>query len=200
MWHAFTNLEWDVVCGYDEEEKQFIGRGTYRNGEEYWREPWDRAKTSDIAFGAILIGPRTGAFDRRAAEIGSLLRAVRHARKEPENGDYAEGIAFYYHWAAAYEQPGRERGVDDAYCYDVYSSVRRAAVIYLREIAHRYGGGILENLQMAAGCFEQECETLARRGLICPGNPPGVWMRSAAGRWRRFCWRRPSVMRRASSI
>lgn len=177
VWHAFTNAEWDVVCGYDAEEKQFIGRGTYRGGEDYCREAWDRAGTCDVApaCGAILIGPRTGAFDRRAAEIGSLLRAVRHARKEPENGDYAEGIAFYYHWAAAYGQPGRERSVDDAYCYDVYSSVRRAAVIYLREIAHRYGGGILENLQMAAGCFEQECETLARaRPYLSWESPWGV--------------------------
>ena len=65
--------------------------------------------------------------------------------------------------------------MDDAYCYDVYSSVRRAAVIYLREIAHRYGGGILENLQMAAGCFEQECETLARaRPYLSWESPWGV--------------------------
>jgi len=28
LWHAFTNCEWDVVCGFDEEKRQFIRRGS----------------------------------------------------------------------------------------------------------------------------------------------------------------------------
>jgi len=39
---------------------------------------------------------------------------------------------------------GKERGVADAYCYDVYSSTRRAGVIYLRNLADNYGNNNTE--------------------------------------------------------
>jgi AraC-type DNA-binding domain-containing proteins len=165
VWHAFTNAEWDVVCGYDEDAKQFIGRGTYLGKEDYHREPWDRAATCDIApvFGAILINGRKTPFNEREAEIASLEAAVKHARHDLNEGDIlGEGIKFYQRWAEEYTQEGKERGVADAYCYDVYSSVRKAAVAYLREIGHKYGGSILENLQYAALNFEHEVELLAK--------------------------------------
>jgi AraC-like DNA-binding protein len=174
VWHAFTNAEWDVVCGYDEDTKQFIGRGTYLGFEDYHRESWDRASTCDVApvFGAILVSGRIAPFNEREAEIASLDAAMKHARQEL-NSD--EGIKFYKQWAEEYSHEGRERGVADAYCYDVYSSVRKAAVVYLREIGYKYGGSILENLQYAALNFEREVEFLVKaRPYLSWESPWGV--------------------------
>jgi hypothetical protein len=59
VWNAFTSMEWDVVCGYDDEEKQFIGRGSYTSWDaEYDRAPWNRAAEAEISFGAIVIGEK----------------------------------------------------------------------------------------------------------------------------------------------
>jgi hypothetical protein len=35
VWHAFTNAEWDVVCGYDEEKSTFLGRGSYLGLDDF---------------------------------------------------------------------------------------------------------------------------------------------------------------------
>lgn len=159
VWHAFTNEEWDVVCGYDDDLKQFIGRGTYKGYDDYARESWDRPKTSGVmGFGAILIGKRVSEINYREAEIQSLKKAVKHARTETEEG--FEGIQFYKKWSAMYAAEGADRGVADAYCYDVYSSVRKACVIYLREISVNYGGSVMEYFQKAANCFNREAELL----------------------------------------
>lgn len=177
VWNAFTNAEWDVVCGYDEEAKQFIGRGTYKGNEDYCRESWDRAKTCDVAptFGALLIGTRKTEFNERDAEINSLVNAVKHARKREENSSPSEGIEFYKNWVSEYSAEGKERGVADAYCYDVYSSVRKAAIVYLRTISYKYGGGILENMQMAATCFEKEANKLEEaRPYLSWSSPWGI--------------------------
>jgi hypothetical protein len=39
VWHAFTMEEFDVVCGYDNDTKQFVGRGTHKGNDDYAREP-----------------------------------------------------------------------------------------------------------------------------------------------------------------
>lgn len=178
VWHAFTNAEWDVVCGYDDDAKQFIGRGSYLGFDDYHRETWTRAAICDVApaFGAILIHGRKELFNEREAEIASLQAAVKHARSDVKEGEEAiEGIKFYKQWAEEYSREGKERGVADAYCYDVYSSVRKAAVIYLREIGHKYGGDILENLQYASLHFEREVELLAQaRPYLSWESPWGV--------------------------
>ena len=178
VWHAFTNAEWDVVCGYDEDTKQFIGRGTYLGFDDYHREAWNRAATCDVAptFGAILINSRKSPLNEREAEIASLEAAVKHAHHDLNDGDVTgEGIKFYKHWADEYSHEGKERGVADAYCYDVYHSVRKAAVVYLREIGRKYGGSILENLQYAAVHFEHEVELLAQaRSYLSWESPWGV--------------------------
>ena len=178
VWHAFTNAEWDVVCGYDEDAKQFIGRGSYLGVDDYHREPWNRASTCDVAlsFGAILINKRIAPLNEREAEIASLRAAVKHARQELIEGEaLGEGIKFYKRWAEEYSKEGKERGAADAYCYDVYSSVRKAAVVYLREIGYKYGGSIFENLQFAALNFEHEVELLAKaRPYLSWESPWGV--------------------------
>jgi hypothetical protein len=178
VWHAITTAEWDVVCGYDEDTKQFIGRGTNRGFDDYHREAWNRAATCDAApsFGAILINGRKSPFNQREVEIASLEAAVKHARHDLDEGEVmGEGIKFYKQWADEYSHEGKDRGVADAYCYDVYSSVRKAAVVYLREIAHKYGGSMHENLQDAALNFEREAELLAQaRPYLSWESPWGV--------------------------
>lgn len=107
VWHAFTNAEWDVVCGYDEEKSAFLGRGSYRGFDEFVSEPWNRAAEAVHicpAFGAILIGEKTAAFDEYAAEVAALKEAVRHGRdtREPEpDGKWTmyQGIQCYRKWA-----------------------------------------------------------------------------------------------------
>ena len=181
VWHAFTNAEWDVVCGYDKESKHFIGRGTHAGLDDYAREPWDRAKTCDLcpAFGAILIGDKVSDLDIEKAEIASLVNAVKHAREEKDPEKIAawevDGVKFYYQWAEEYAREGKERGIADTYCFEVYSSVRKAAVIYLREIAGKYAkydGGVDDCLRYAAASFEREANELAKAGPYLSWDSP----------------------------
>jgi len=175
VWHAFRHEEWDVVCGYDEESKQFIGKGNYHVDCE--KQPWDRPKTSNVyAFGAVLPGDRVSDFNAREAEINSLKRAVAHARKESgeEELDKIEGIQGYKKWAAVFAAPGADRGAADSYCYETYSSVRKAAVVYLRELAAKYGGEAAGHLRNAAADFEIEAGELE-------GAHPYIWWDSPWG-------------------
>jgi len=177
VWHAFTMEEWDVVCGYDNDTGQFIGRGTHKGQDDYHREPWDRAKTSGVhGFGAILVYERATEFNEKDAEINSLKKAVTHARKTlAKDQEYfeAEGIKFYRQWAEGFTKQGRERSLADAYCYDVYSSVRKAAVKYLRELALKYSDR--DSFEYAAACFEREADEIAKaKPLISWDSPWGV--------------------------
>jgi len=166
VWNAFTNAEWDVVCGYDEEAKQFVGRGSYTGSEDYAREPWDRTKFSEIVhpFGAVLLGKKISEFDSRAAELASLQRAVAHGRKtagkDAQFYEY-EGIQSYRKWAAIYGSKRADRQHADAYCCGIYGSVRRAAVAYLRMIAGKYDDAVAGHLREAASCFEHEAGFLS---------------------------------------
>jgi len=171
VFHAFSAAEFDVVCGYDEKAKHFIGRGSvHGNGSEYAREPWDRAKTCDLcpAFGAVLIKDKVADFNKKKAETNSLIKAVQHGRQKlavDAMPHEANGIEFYYRWADEYANAGKERGVADAYCYDVFSSSRKAGVIYLRELADNYGSSNIEardNLHYAAANFEKEVAELEK--------------------------------------
>jgi len=171
VWHAFSAAEFDVVCGYDEDAKHFIGRGSvHGNGDEYAREPWDRAKTCEIcpAFGAVLIKGKAADFDSAQAETNSLVQAVRHGRQQlaPDAMPHeSNGIEFYNKWADEYANEGKERGVADAYCYDVFSSARKAGVIYLRSLADNYGASnpdARDKLHYAAASFEKECAELEK--------------------------------------
>lgn len=176
VWHAFRDEEWDVVCGYDEETKQFIGKGSRH--KDYAKQSWGRPKTSNVcAFAAVIPGDKISDFNAREAEINSLKSAVAHARKETEEKEFykCEGIQSYKKWAAIFAAPGADRGVADSYCYDTYSSVRKAAVIYLRDLAAKYGGEIAVHLQNAAADFEIEAGELKKaRPYISWNSPWGV--------------------------
>lgn len=162
VWNAFTNAEWDVVCGYDTEQEQFIGRGSYIESDEYAREPWNRAVTCDIAptFGAIIIGEKKYVFNERKAEIDSLAKAIKHARTAATPEECIEGIQFYKKWANEYSHHGKERDAADAYCFQVYSSTRKAAVSYLQEISAKYEKPVNDMLMNASKWFEREVKCL----------------------------------------
>lgn len=161
VWNALTNSEWDVVCGYDEEQKQFIGRGTYKGTDDYDRDEWDRAKKCDsYPIGAIVIGNKIADFDERKAEINSLVEAVKHARTTVAVEDSIEGIQFYKKWADEYSREGKDRGVADAYCYDIYLSARKAVIGYLMEISPKYSDEASDLLLKAANWFKCETESL----------------------------------------
>ena len=176
VWHAFRDEEWDVVCGYDEDSKEFIGKGNYHS--DYARQPWDRAMTSNVhAFGAVIPSGKISNFSAREAEIDSLKRAAAHGRKVTETHEFFqyEGIQSYKKWAAIFAAPGADRGVADSYCYDAYSSVRCAAVLYLRGLAEKYGGAAGAHLEGAAASFEIETGALKRaRPYISWDSPWGV--------------------------
>lgn len=165
VWHAFTNYEWDVVCGYDEEDGMFAGRGSYRGAEDYVREPWDRAcKCEGVpAFGAILLQKRVRELDKREAECRALRLAAAHADRKPEEGTEPfewEGNAYYRKWVQDYENPEREKDAADSYCLQVYSSVRKAAGAFLREISPGYDESARSELIQAAECFDRETAAL----------------------------------------
>jgi len=178
VFHAFRDAEWDVVCGYDEETKQFIGKGTYIG--DYARQPWERAKTCGNicpTFSAVIVGNKVKEFNSSEAEIRSLKSAVAHGRKETDELELykTEGIQGYKKWAAMFAAPGADRGVADSYCYDTYSSVRKAAVIYLRTLSDKYAGEAAAQLRNAADAFETEVGKLASaRPYISWDSPWGV--------------------------
>ena len=174
VWHAFTVAEWDVVCGYDEEARQFIGRGTNKGWDDYARESWDRPKTCDVgAYGAIIIDGKIAEFNKREAEINSIKNAVKHARKETSNR--SEGIQFYKKWIEIYSSKGADRGIADGYCYDIYSSVRKACAGYLREVSLSYGGTTMESLLKAGTCFDKEANILDEaRPYLSWDSPWGI--------------------------
>jgi hypothetical protein len=146
VWHAFTNAEWDVVCGYDGEA--FYGRGSYQGLDGYAKAAQTRAKDAVQicpAFGAILVGAKSGALDAHAAETASLHEAIKHAHTQAESKPggrdwvFLEGFRAYQRWADEYRSdPQKRRGPGDSYCLGVYRHTHRAAGEYLCEIAPRH--------------------------------------------------------------
>ena len=167
VWHAFTNAEWDVVCGYDESTASFLGRGSYLGHDDYASAPWDRAATAvEIcpAFGAITIGKKVSELNVRDAEVATLVEAVRHGRDSCEpltDGTWVmyQGIQCYRRWADDFSAKGKARDAGDAYCYNVYSSTHHAAAGFLREIAPHYDRAARLLLE-AADFFALEAATL----------------------------------------
>lgn len=171
VWHAFTNAEWDVVCGYDMDAREFLGRGLHagltgayaRAPEGRMAEAWDVAP----ALGVLIIGEKVGEFDAPVEEVASLRWAVSHARGEgelPEASPGAwtmlEGIRCYERWADDWaSEPDRVPDLGDSYCVGIYASTHRMAAAYLREVAPRYSGAALQ-LRRAAEESEQEADAL----------------------------------------
>ena len=169
VWNAFTECEWDIVTGYDENEKVFYGRGAYPiYAGDYGKNPWDKTLHAGASEGimAIIIRKGSGMFDKRNAEIAAIKETVRHAN-DLENTDklggndwvFLQGKAAYRRWADDFSQPDHKRGVGDAYCIDVYSSCHAQAGSFLRGIApdHPRASVIFTE---AAQLFDKEAECL----------------------------------------
>ena len=168
VWHAFTNAEWDVVCGFDDEKELFYGRGSYGDmrGEDCVSAPEGRTATcTDICppLGALFIGEKVGKFDALAAELAALQEAVRHGRTPEdrvpngtEAGDwrFRNGLGVYDWWM---QNP--PAGWD--YCLDVTRSRHRAAAEFLAEIAPRHPAA-RESLHRAAEEFASDADALDR--------------------------------------
>jgi len=170
VFHAFTNAEFDVVFGYDDNSNEFLGRGSYAgNDKPYAHADAKRMSTCGQicdSIGIITVGPRTGRLDRRTAEVAALKEAVRHARWQPGPDEAASeqwkmfyGIACYDRWGNDFRTNPKANSAGSKYCYDVIQSTHRAAAGFLREVAPGYDlGG--EHLAQAAEHFEKEADIL----------------------------------------
>jgi hypothetical protein len=185
VWHAFTNAEYDVVAGFDEESHTFLGRGSYAGncGEDYAEADWERVRASlgiCPPLDTLLIGEKVGELDPAAAEREALHEAARHARSELNldraDGDewvFLEGIACYERWVRDWSQCDHVTTLGDRYCLGVYRSTHRAAGGFLSEIAPRHGAAG-EALLRAAACFAEEADRLDEVApFVAWGTPDG---------------------------
>jgi len=176
VWHAFTNAEWDLVCGFDDETQEFLGVGSYgAKPGEYARAPQTRMKQAVAicpAYGALIIGKKTGRFDARPAELDALEEAVRHAHAPADpflvhRADakipwrFREGLACYDGWAHRFRAvpDAVPDGPGDRYPFGVYSHGRQAAPEFLKQIAPGYPPAE-EHLLAAAEHFTADAATL----------------------------------------
>jgi hypothetical protein len=181
VWHAFTNAEWDVVAGFDEEKKVFYGRGSYQGLDGYAEASWTRPRDAiEIcpAMGAIFIGDKVSEFDARQAEVASLHAAVAHAHShknaEKMGGSewcFLEGFLAYQRWMEDYKSPEKMRGLGDAYCYGIYRSTHRAASDYLNELAAKYPQA-QHLLTEGSNHFKAEADTLDQAESLLWWNSP----------------------------
>jgi hypothetical protein len=168
LWHAFTYYEWDVVCGYDEDRKQFCGRGSYTPHQKAlaW-EPQDRQMgNAEVRLGAIFIGAKTGTFEARAAELGALREAVLHAHGASASSKMPVGLACYDAWIGQYRDlaPGVKPAMfpgGSGYMLGILCTTRRAAADFMRELAPRYPEAKV-HLEMAAEAFSAEATALVK--------------------------------------
>jgi hypothetical protein len=179
VWHAFTWAEWDVVCGFDDESRQFVGRGSYAGLDGYATADQGRMATCNICppFGAILVGEKTGQYDARASEIAALQEAVAHAHST-QNVDKAGGeqwvmlygLACYDRWIHDFQgDPPRVPTMGDRYCFGVNRSTHCAAGGFLRELAARYPAA-KGQLNCAATHFVAEAGALNESAdMLFPG-------------------------------
>ncbi len=178
VWHAFTNYEWDVVCGYDEKKKLLYGRGSYAGLGEYATADEERFLNCDICPGVIFIGTKTSTFDAEKAEMNALKEAVDHACSE-KNVDkmdgsewvFLEGLKAYRRWYEDFRSPERKRTGGDSYCFSVYKTTHRAAAGFLREIAKKYENAEIHLLK-AADYFQKEADTLQKGNKLLSWDSP----------------------------
>jgi hypothetical protein len=86
VFHAFTNAEWDVVAGFDDEKHTFLGRGSYvGTGPEYAAADQLRlyeARHICPVDGAQFVSEKSGALNARKAELTALKQAIAHASSQ----------------------------------------------------------------------------------------------------------------------
>jgi hypothetical protein len=138
-----------VVCGFDDENHQFVGRGSYAGLDGYATADQGRMATCGAIcppIGAILVGNKTGQYDAHRAEVAALQEAVAHAHST-ENVDklggeqwvMLYGMACYDRWVRDFEaDPPRLPTMGDRYCFGVNRSTHRAAAGFLHKLALKY--------------------------------------------------------------
>jgi hypothetical protein len=184
VWHAFTTAEWDVVCGFDDETHQFLGRGSYAGLDGYATADQGRMATCGAIcppVGAILVGDRTSPYDARAAEVAALSEAVAHARSTENVDKLGEegwamlyGLACYDRWIRDFAgDPPRLPTMGDRYCFGVNRSTHRAAAGFVREMAHEIAlkyPAAKEPLERGAQHFVAEADALNEAAeMLFPG-------------------------------
>ncbi|MBM3240165.1 hypothetical protein FJZ31_28100 [Candidatus Poribacteria bacterium] len=178
VWNAFTTAEWDVVCGYDDEKKQFMGRGSYEGLDGYaiadenrtaeWIPSWPSA---------IFIKDKIDEFNAREAEIASLKEAVKHAhtiKEIPTDGKWVrlEGLQCYDRWVNDFQSdPNKKRDLGDLCCISTYRSTHRAAGGFMKELMPKYPEA-KGNLEKASEYFIAEANALDQCDSLIGYNTP----------------------------
>ena len=181
VWHAFTTAEWDVVCGYDDEQGQFLGRGSYLGVDNGYASAEQRRTATCGAIcsqlGAILVGDKTGKYDARGSEVAALREAVAHAhaitnvdRLGGEQWVMLYGLSCYDRWIRDFQSdPPRLPDMGDRYCFGVYRSTHRAASEFMLELADKYPE-VKTSLRRAARHFVAEADALnGAAEMLFPG-------------------------------
>jgi hypothetical protein len=187
-WNAFTTAEYDVVCGFDDEAGEVIGRGSYegmRTGD-YARAPQSRIAENYVApaFGIVVVGKKVGSLDARAAEVAALKEAVVHAHGIATTlPGMPSGLRCYDAWIASYQKRGtltraksrdekqdlgwvKALPPDDGYPLMIYASTHKAAGDFLKEIAPKYPEA-RPYLELASEHFAKEAAALeAARAVL----------------------------------
>lgn len=166
LWHTFTTAEWDVVCGFDEENQRLFGRGSYIGLDGYAEADEMRTITCVDTypdFGAILIGKKEGALDARKAEMAALKEAVKHAHSRKDDGGdkwvFLEGLQGYSRWVRDFSKPEKKREAGDSYCLGIYRSTHRAASEFMLGLVPKYPE-VTEYFTAAASQFATEADML----------------------------------------
>lgn len=171
MFHVFTNYEWDVVCGFDDEKEELYGRGSYKGLEGYAQAKRTHPLESEGVplMGAIIIGEKTGELDAHTAELAALKEAVAHAhsasgRCSGTYGQLGDGLECYDRWIAhfRYTIPGHPGlvGADvNASILSILRTTRRAASQFMLELAPKYPE-VSAHFEMAAEHFAREADAL----------------------------------------
>jgi hypothetical protein len=166
---AFTNWEFDVVCGFDEGKHELYGRGSYtamRVPEYTHADELHALGATDIGGGpyAVLIRGKTGTFDAKAAELAALRGAVAHANTRAAGKGLPMGLECYDLWIDQYRHQGSHMAPTglpgDGYPLSILPSTRRAASQFTAELAAKYPQA-KANLESAAEDFAAESEALA---------------------------------------
>jgi len=173
VWNAFTNYEWDVVCGFDDEKGEWLGRGSYVGNQDLacasQMRPLEGSDVTDTV--ALFVGSKASTLDAREAELGALEEAIHHAHSAEDQflagtGDrplpwrFREGLACYQAWIHSFRVDHQKvPGAGDRYPLGVYRSTHRAAAAFLREIAPKYPESA-PHFQRAAELFVADADAL----------------------------------------
>ncbi len=179
VWNVFTTAEWDVVCGFDDEKKQFIGRGSHEGLDGYAIASENRFAEwiPDPGPIAIFIKDKVDEFKAKEAEIASLKEAVKHAhtiKEIPADGKWVflEGLQCYDRWVNDFQSdPNKTRKLGDSYCLSVYRTTHRAASGFMKELIPKYPEA-KQNLEKASEYFVAEANALDQCDSLIGYNTP----------------------------